>query len=208
MPSNNYIYKMSNAGGMSTITRYTDMLAGNAAFVDTAYESIATVTVGSGGAANIEFTSISASYSHLQIRWIARNTSTAQDRDTNNLIFNSDTGANYSRHFLYGTGSSANSSDAAASATSILTGLSDTPTAIAGSSIFGVGIIDVLDYANTNKYKTVRVLSGQDQNNTSGRIFFSSGSWQSTSAITTIKLTPNVGNFVQYSSFALYGIKG
>jgi hypothetical protein len=35
------------------------------------YESIATVTVGSGGAANVEFTSIPATYTHLQLRLLA-----------------------------------------------------------------------------------------------------------------------------------------
>jgi hypothetical protein len=34
------------------------------------FESIATVSVGSGGAADVEFTSIPATYTHLQIRGI------------------------------------------------------------------------------------------------------------------------------------------
>ena len=169
------------------------------------YESIATTTL-SSTTASITFSSIPATYTHLQIRYFARGTSTAQDRDTNNVIFNSDSGSNYARHFLFGTGSSA-TADAAASTTGFYTGLSDTTTAISGSNIFGTGVLDILDYANTNKYKTVRILSGQDQNNTSGRIFLVSGLWQSTSAITTITIAPLVGSFVQYSSFALYGIK-
>ena len=37
------------------------------------FESIATVTVGGGGAASIEFTSIPGTYQHLQIRGIIGN---------------------------------------------------------------------------------------------------------------------------------------
>jgi hypothetical protein len=41
-----------------------------------------------------------------------------------------------------------------------------------------------------------------------GEAFFMSSLWMSTSAITSIKLYPNTGNWAQYSHFALYGIKG
>jgi hypothetical protein len=76
-------------------------------------------------------------------------------------------------------------------------------------SIFGVTILDILDYANTNKYKTTRNLAGVDSNDTNGKISFESGSWRSTSAVSTITLISGTGSdFLQYSSFALYGIKG
>jgi hypothetical protein len=75
----------------------------------------------------------------------------------------------------------------------------------AAASIFGAGIVDILDYANTNKYKTLRALAGVDFNG-SGRVGLTSGLWQSTSAINAITLEGS--SFVQYSSFALYGIKG
>jgi hypothetical protein len=67
------------------------------------FQSIATVTVDSGGAADVEFTSISGTYTHLQIRSTAR----ADNADTNNAFkiqFNSDTGNNYARHELYANG--------------------------------------------------------------------------------------------------------
>jgi hypothetical protein len=44
------VYKLS-ASSVTGRTNYGSMLAGNPAFVDTDFESIATVTVGSGGAA-------------------------------------------------------------------------------------------------------------------------------------------------------------
>jgi len=162
------------------------------------FESIATVTVGSGGAANVEFTSIPGTYTHLQIRLISSNTGANNQSST--LIFNSDTGSNYSYHRLYGTGSGTGA-DAAANASGILVAV-ETNT----SSTFGASIIDVLDYKNTDKYKTVRSLTGWE-NNSDGRLFFLSGNWRSTSAITSIKITPQTNNFAQYSHFALYGCK-
>lgn len=75
--------------------------------------------------------------------------------------------------------------------------------------MFGAQVWDVLDYQNTNKYKTVRVLSGTDQNGTTGRLYFMSNLWQSTSAISTVTITATYGTGLQeYSKFALYGIKG
>ena len=77
------------------------------------------------------------------------------------------------------------------------------------SSAFGPLVFDVLDYADTNKYKTGRSLFGSDGNG-SGWIMLSSGNWRNTAAITTIQLRPSAGGntFVTNSSFALYGIKG
>lgn len=68
-------------------------------------------------------------------------------------------------------------------------------------------VVDILDYANTNKNKTIRVLAGVD-NNGSGEVALNSGLWPSTSALNTIKILTTSGNLNQYSSFALYGIKG
>jgi len=73
------------------------------------------------------------------------------------------------------------------------------------ASAFGTAVIDILDYANTNKYKTVRTLAGWDANG-SGLVSFWSGSWRNTNATTTITLLPNLGNWAQYSQFALYGV--
>ena len=167
------------------------------------YESIATVTVGSGGAANVEFTSIPGTYTHLQIRGISRSTTAATGEDEVRIQVNSDTGNNYSRHYLYGTGSAVGATGTATTSYGFLaTAPRDNNTA----SIYGVAVIDILDYANTNKYKTMRSLSGDDRNG-SGNVQLCSALWQSTSAITSIKLYPEQNNFKQYTSFALYGCK-
>lgn len=163
------------------------------------------ITVGPAGASSVTFTNIPNTYSHLQLRYIARSTASASE-DAITLRFNSDSSSSYAYHFLFGNGSSASSSAA---------GVSDNrlyPWAVPGSSFlsnsFGATIIDILDYSNTNKFKTTRTLSGYDDNSTGGRIAFTSGLWQSTNAINAISITANSGNWTQNSQFALYAVKG
>ena len=165
------------------------------------YASIGTVTVGSGGASTITFSSIPSTYTHLQIRIFGKGNN-ADVYDAANLTYNGDTGANYTLHWLTGNGSSASALG--------LTPRNEIRAAYIGgatSPSIGSGIVDILDYSNTNKYKTLRSLSGADANG-SGNIFFMSGLWMSTSAISSMTLTPVFGSsFSQYSSFALYGVK-
>jgi hypothetical protein len=168
----------------------------------TDFVSIATVSVGAGGSAAATFSAIPSTYKHLQIRAIGRNDGAPVDA---RYTFNSDTGSNYSYHLLVGNGSTG----ASYSATS-QTFLRGAPYADQTASIFGAGVTDILDYTNTNKYKTVRTLTGMDNNTVNyGQIQFYSGLWMNTAAITTITITPSAGTvWTQHSSFALYGIQG
>jgi hypothetical protein len=179
--------------------------------ITNSYESIATVLVGSGGSATISFTSIPSTYKHLQIRGIARSTRADFAIDQLYTRFNSDTGSNYSWHWLSGNGSTA-STDVGTSATSMNLGWFATNAAASVTNAFGGLVIDILDYANTSKYKTVRTLIGNDLNGGgspfTGTVSLISGLWQSTSAITSISFDPSAADFAQYSSFALYGIRG
>jgi hypothetical protein len=160
------------------------------------FDSISTVT-STGSSGTITFSSIPSTYTHLQIRGII-----ASPSSNYSLIrFNSDTGSNYTAHFLYGSGSSA----VASALTSQTAGY--TTRADAGSPTFATGIIDILDYANTNKNKTFRTLTGWE-NNTTGIVMLNSGVWMSTSAITQIDLITQSGNYSSGTTFALYGIKG
>jgi len=170
--------------------------------VPSSYESIQTVTVGGGGAANIEFTSIPATFKHLQIRGIGNVPAGATSLQ---VQFNSDTtNANYYYHELYGSGSAVAALAKSGGQPLYLMYWGGLPST---ANIYGTAIIDILDYTNTSKYKTVRSLGGYDANG-SGYIMFDSGLWLDTSAITSIKLAPSPNSFAQYSSFALYGIKG
>jgi len=166
-----------------------------------AWDSIATAN-GTGSSGVITFSSIPSTYTHLQIRNIGRGTGAGT---TIKITANSDTAANYARHYMYGDGATAGAGNSTSQTgadiayTSLSTDLSNT---------YAVNIIDILDYANTSKYKTFRVLTGLDVNGSGGYAQLTSGLWQSTSAITTLTLTLNAGSYTTASQFALYGIRG
>ena len=165
------------------------------------FESIATVTVGSGGQSSISFTSIPSTYKHLQLRCFAAGAGSQRF----GIRFNGDTGANYYSHFLYGTGSAAGAGAAASANTSNTIGASG-----GTDTVFGATVTDILDYTNTNKNKTIRSLTGYDGNGNGLAVLYSF-LWSNTSTVTSLTLQASEtysGNFAQYSSFALYGIKG
>lgn len=171
----------------------------------TSYESIATVTVGSGGSSSISFTSIPSTFKHLQIRAMSKTNTTATSNTGWILRFNSDTGSNYAWHQIYGNGSIAAAQQSSSTDKIYISYIAAN---VSSNNMFGGTVLDVLDYTNTNKNKTVRALSGTDRNG-SGFINLDSGAWFSTSAINRIDLTDwEGGNFMEYSQFALYGIKG
>ncbi len=201
------VYKLSANSVKNGRTVYGSMLAGNPVYeLPGDFQSIATVSVGSGGAATVSFTSIPATYSHLQVRLLARSGRSVGSSAGLYLQFNSTflTAA----HQLRGNGSSASASGSSGGLGND-TLLICVPGTSAGANIFGAGIVDILDYANTNKNKTVRILSGDDLNG-SGAIQVNSGFLNSTSAITSLTFgsVDGVGSIPQYSHFALYGIKG
>ena len=173
------------------------------------YESIATVTVGSGGSSSISFSSIPSTFAHLQLRCFVQTNRSDYGIDQINVRVNGDTGNNYAWHLITGDGANTNASSG--TSVSRLFNFSGTTGTTAGSS-FGTTIIDLLDYASTSKYKTGRALSGVDINGTilslGGRIGLFSGLWMNTAAINSLTITPDVGSSLnQYSHFALYGIK-
>ena len=169
-----------------------------------AYDSLATVIVPLGGLASITFAGIPSGYSNLQIRFLAQSSNSATATDNLAFRFNSDTGNNYTRHYLDGSGTSATSGSNTSVSQVYATCAQTSPTY---PSAFGVGTMDILDYCNTNKYTTTRALSGADFNGTGGAVQFTSGLWLNTAAITSIDIRALAGNLTQYSSFALYGVK-
>ena len=171
------------------------------------YDSIATTTVGAGGAASITFSSIPQTYTHLQIRGIGKWDTTANDISSIQWQLNGDTGNNYAWHYVRGSSSTVSATSGTSqpnfgSSSSMPTNNSSY------ANVFGAVVFDLLDYSSTNKYKTMRTLSGVDTNGgTYGYINFSSGLWLNTSAVTSVTVKLD-GSMAQYSSFALYGIKG
>ena len=168
------------------------------------YESIASYSVGAGGVSNIEFTSIPSTFKHLQLRLALRGSATGSFISPP-LQVNGDTASNYGQHYLVGSGTAASSG---ANTPSSAFFYPDCAGSSAAASCFAITVFDLLDYADTNKYKTGRALTGLDLNG-SGDIELISCLWRSTAAVTSIKITaPSSGTFVQYSHAALYGIKG
>jgi hypothetical protein len=169
------------------------------------FDSIATITVGAGGSGgSVSFNSIPSIYKHLQIRALVRSTTGASPENLAYMQFNGDTGTNYSYHFMLGTGSA---TAATGGANTNLLPLIDSTNSGTIAYDFAPTVADILDYSSTSKYKTARSLTGTDANG-SGNIFLCSGLWMNTAAITSITVIPEKTAFAQYSSFALYGIKG
>ena len=194
---------------LKTKQKYGTLLAGNAFFMPSAFESIATAT-GTGSNTSITFSSIPSTYKHLQIRTLYRDTNTpGTTRQTLGVEFNGSGGTNYSVHHLRGTGS-----------TTVAAGFANYPyitvecAGAAGnttSNVYGVAVIDIHDYASSTKNKTVRYFSGINDNTTtdgSQGVVIGSGAWNQTAAITSIKLTCGDTAFASGCVFALYGIKG
>lgn len=158
------------------------------------FDSIATA-VGTGSSGTITFSSIPATYRHLQIRYYGFTSGSAdivmKVNSTNGVI----------THGLVGNGASASSGSNTNTASGLYIGdfgfSSSNPTS---------GVIDLLDYADTNKNKTMRSLGGRDENG-SGRVYLYSGLFDTTSAVDSITFTALTANFTTTTIFALYGIK-
>jgi hypothetical protein len=202
------VYKFSDASSLATDKiSYKSMLAGNTTWnpwqPSGSYDVLSTVTVPSGGLASITFAGISSEYKHLQLRMLIRGASTGGSMRLN---FNDDgNGTNYSRHLLMGDGSTASASGSFND--SVTAAIGDVPTSSNASNIFGVFLVDILDYSFVGKNKTVRSLSGFDANGSGGVQLRSSG-WYSTNAINSIRLYEGAStNLAQHSQISLYGVK-
>jgi hypothetical protein len=164
------------------------------------YESIATLN-GTGSLATLTFTSIPSTYQHLQIR---ASVLTSVGGAGMSFNLNSDSGANYTRHNIIGDGVSAQVGGATSQTYAQFFGI------VRGTSTTNptVFIMDILDYASTSKYKTVKTFLGTDANaGFTGEISLYSNLWMSTSAVNSISI--NCGqNFTTNTKFSLYGIKG
>ena len=175
------------------------------------FESIATVVVDASGSSSILFSNIPQNYAHLQIRYTARTSRSSTDGDYMRVRFNGDTTNNYSsQHWIGGDGANVSAGYDGASGAGIYVERLTAASQLA--SAYGVGVIDILDYTSTSKTKVLRYLTGADINGTftAYNVRQGSGMWlTSNTAISSITIDVGVGpNFAQYSTFALYGIRG
>jgi len=166
---------------------------------------ISSVTVGSGGASNIQFTSIPQTYTDLVVRLSCR-TNATNGYFIEQLFMrlnNDSTSGNYSWVELASDGSSAYSG----------TNTSDdriyvdfAPCATATSNTFSNTEIYLSNYT-VAQHKPVNVNRAAENNATQTYQGFVAGLWRSNSSVTSISIIPNQANtLVQYSTAYLYGI--
>jgi hypothetical protein len=178
-----------------------------------AYFPIATTTL-TTTTSTVTFSSIPQTYKHLQLRMWAKSDRANSAGNTIFAYANGDNAptspTNYWTHGLTGDGSSTTSGSLGNTAGTGYGFYVGTAQGATPASYGSVAIVDFLDYSNTNKYKTMRAFSGEEsnQNNASSTLSLRSTLWSNTAAITSLQLTCLSYNFVQYSTFTLYGIKG
>lgn len=202
------VFKFSNVSGFKNYQRYNDFLAGNPAVqLDKGSMFPLGVFTLSANQTVVTFDNIPQTYTHLQIRALTRTTRATTTGDFWLMRFNGDTTSSYFyNHNLLGDGTSALANQSGAG-----TGIYVERVASANlnTNVFAGTVLDILDYRNTNKNKTIRHLSGYDNNSATnvGQIYFGSGLWMKTNAISSIEIRSGTSSdFVTNSTFALYGI--
>jgi len=172
-----------------------------------AYDLLETTTL-SSSASSITFDSLTstygADYAHLQIRAVMRSAGSGYQTSLN-MRANGDTGTNYYTHKLSGNGTNVVSQATSTSRFYLDPGLLEGSTE-AGN--FSSMVIDILDFANTNKNTTIKGLLGvYGSERTSDRsVALFSGLWNNTAALTSFQLY--ISSFAAGSRFSIYGIKG
>jgi hypothetical protein len=204
------ITSIKTGSSFTNLVKYDSFLGPNSAFIPTypSFESIQTATA-TGGETSLSFTSIPSTYKSLQIRGIYNDTYASGGPSFGYMQgrLNNDSGSNYAFHRLYGNGVSATASGYT-SQTYFAAGIGLDAGTLAND--FGANILDIIDYADTSKYKTIRLFAGVDSNGASNGqlVGMFSSLWRSTAAITSITLNAFDNGFTAGSTFALYGIKG
>ena len=157
---------------------------------------IQTVTVGSGGAASIDFTSIPQTYTDLKI--ISSTTSTAASAQAQWISFNGST-SSFSGQYLYSDTTTAPSTASLARYVGTVMGTAQT------ANVFNCTEIYICNYTTSN-FKSFSVDNGAENAAAYGGLNFIAGLWSNTAAITSISLAPNTFSYPQYSTATLYGI--
>lgn len=191
------ITKATNSGLVGT--KYNNVSADNY-YMEPIYTTLLPSTV-----STFTFSNIPQGYKHLQIRCLVR-MNRADTADNMSIQFNGDTGSNYSFHDIRGDGSGAYA-EAGSSISAMY--IPDLFATSPNANFFSPVITDILDYRSTDKFKTIRSLSGYNTNSSPGAAAFSSGNWRNTAPITSITFGSRYGSgLISGSRFSLYGIRG
>lgn len=170
------------------------------------YTLISAVTVGAGGAASIDFTSIPGTYTDLCVKLSTRfdvvNTGAR-------LRFNSDSGANYSWTRLEGNGTVVVSNSNTTYGSPYNTFIYVFPISFSTQTTDTFNNLDFYlpNYAGNNS-KSVSLDGVNENNATTAYAGLIAALWSDSSAITSFSLTcDGTGNFAEHSTVYLYGIK-
>ena len=164
------------------------------------YKKIASVTVTGATAANIEFTSIPGTFTDIILFASLRSNHTTVGVGGRLTFNNSATG--YSERLLYGNGSSAASANT--SGAYIIWSADANGTGSTASTFSNLEIY-IPNYAGSTN-KSISSTSVVETNATATTIYANAGLWSNTAAITSLKIIPDHGSYVQYSTATLYGI--
>jgi hypothetical protein len=171
------------------------------------FELIQATSVGAGGASSIDFLSIPNTYTDLMIEVSGRTTNWGYSYNNLYLSINgTPTGSAYSDKVLFAVGSTTGSFNQSATSQFLI---GATPSTAGTANTFSNCSVYLTNY-NSSAYKIYQADGVSERNNTTnGDIFLSmiGGEWASTSAITSLYLTSDSSNFVQYTTAYLYGIK-
>lgn len=170
------------------------------------FELIASSTVGAGGAASIDFTSIPSTFTDICVYVSGRSTASFTRRVLRLRINNSSTGSDYADRYLLGNGASASSGSNPAGSSSYIQ-IWDLPAATGTANTFSNISIYIPNYASTSTYKSVSVDGVEEENGTTAIMGLVAGIYNSNTAITQVNLIPDSGNFAEFSTAYLYGVK-
>jgi hypothetical protein len=174
------------------------MLVGNTAYDPNDFKLISTQVL-TANTLNVTFSSIPQTYKHLQLRALGKSPTTRDD-----IFVKTNVSGTYYTHALFGTGSSTSSTYRGASTSGFR--LSDGGAQSTIANAFSGIIIDILDYTNTTKNKTMQAFYGRAE--TENIICLASGFVADTSAVTSLNIELTTNGFVTGSRFSLYGIRG
>lgn len=160
---------------------------------------IASVTVGSGGAANIDFSSIPSTYTDLCLKLSARSASTSGANWHWVKILVNNQSTTYSYKQLFGNGSSAGSGGGTGALAAYATDTNATSNTFSNSETYFPSYAGSTAKSYSNDAVT-------ENNGTSALASFFTTLYTGTAAINQLTLSLETGNFAQYSTAVLYGI--
>jgi len=178
----------------------------NSFISNSGFESLYTYSVASGGVSSINIP-VPDGFKSLQLRCLHKTNRTGS-LDGLKMTFNSDTANNYSKQYMYATGT------ATTGFTQNQQGYIQIDSSTASgqnANHFGVSIVDIFGYSDTGMFTTTRNLGGvsEDDGTGSQEVDWEGGVWASTAKVASIQITPYLGTLIsQYSKFYLYGIRG